>query len=134
MAEVRIWRSLLFIPANSWKMLNKAGVEMEDGVLIDLEDACPVQERETGRVFARDIAPILKVKGIDVLVRVNSLPTGATADDLKIVVTEHLDAVMLPKAESREDIVNLTKMLEKEEKAKKLKRKINIPCWSHPKV
>jgi citrate lyase subunit beta/citryl-CoA lyase len=134
MAEVRIWRSLLFIPANSWKMLNKAGVEMEDGVLIDLEDACPVQERETGRVFARDIAPILKVKGIDVLVRVNSLPTGATADDLKIVVTEHLDAVMLPKAESREDIVNLTKMLEKEEKAKKLKRKINIlPLLESPK-
>lgn len=134
MADVRIWRSLLFIPANSWKMLNKAALEMEDGVLIDIEDACPVPERETGRVFARDIAPVLKAKGIDVLVRVNSLPTGVTADDLKIVVTEHLDAIMLPKTESKEDIIAVAKMLAKEEKAKKLKKKIGIlPLLESPK-
>lgn len=134
MADVRIWRSLLFIPANSWKMLNKAALEMEDGVLIDIEDACPVPERETGRVFARDIAPVLKAKGIDVLVRVNSLPTGVTADDLKIVVTEHLDAIMLPKSESKEDIIAVAKMLAKEEKAKKLKKKIGIlPLLESPK-
>ena len=95
MADVRIWRSLLFIPANNWKMLNKAATEMEDGVLIDLEDACPVGERETGRVFAKDIIPLLKTRGIDALVRVNSLSTGATADDLSVVVREGLDGVML---------------------------------------
>jgi len=134
MADVRIWRSLLFIPANSWKMLNKAALEMEDGVLIDIEDACPVPERETGRVFARDIAPVLKAKGIDVLVRVNSLSTGVTADDLEIVVTEHLDAIMLPKTESKEDIIAVAKMLAKEEKAKKLKKKIGIlPLLESPK-
>ncbi|MBU2008205.1 CoA ester lyase [Patescibacteria group bacterium] len=115
-------------------MLNKAALEMEDGVLIDIEDACPVPERETGRVFARDIAPVLKAKGIDVLVRVNSLPTGVTADDLKIVVTEHLDAIMLPKTESKEDIIAVAKMLAKEEKAKKLKKKIGIlPLLESPK-
>jgi len=134
MADVKIWRSLLFIPANSWKMLNKAALEMEDGVLIDIEDACPVAERETGRVFARDIAPVLKAKGIDVLIRVNSLPTGVTADDLKIVVSEHLDAIMLPKAESKEDVIAVSKMLAKEEKAKKLKKKIGIlPLLESPK-
>jgi citrate lyase subunit beta / citryl-CoA lyase len=134
MADVKIWRSLLFIPANSWKMLNKAALEMEDGVLIDIEDACPVAERETGRVFARDIAPVLKAKGIDVLVRVNSIPTGVTADDLKIVVSKHLDAIMLPKAESKEDILAVEKMLAKEEKARKLKKKIGIlPLLESPK-
>ena len=134
MADVKIWRSLLFIPANSWKMLNKAALEMEDGVLIDIEDACPVAERETGRVFARDIAPVLKAKGIDVLVRVNSIPTGVTADDLKIVVSDHLDAIMLPKSESKEDILAVEKMLAKEEKARKLKKKIGIlPLLESPK-
>jgi citrate lyase subunit beta/citryl-CoA lyase len=75
MTAVRIWRSLLFVPANNWKMLNKATSEMQDAVLVDLEDACPPAEKETGRIFARDIVPAFKAKGIDTLVRVNSLQT-----------------------------------------------------------
>ena len=112
MDEFRFWRSLLFVPANNWKMLNKAATEDEDGVLIDLEDACPVAERETGRVFARDIAAMLKQSGIDVLVRVNALSTGATEQDLSIVLSEYIDGIMLPKAETAEDIVNLVQLLD----------------------
>ncbi|MCK4785860.1 MAG: CoA ester lyase [Desulfobacteraceae bacterium] len=134
MADIRIWRSLLFIPANSWKMLNKAATEMEDGVIIDLEDACPVAERETGRIFARDITPILKTKEINVLVRVNSLPTGATADDLRRVVTEGLDGIMLPKSESKEDILTLAELLDREEERKGIKYRIKIlPLIESPK-
>ena len=134
MAEIRIWRSLLFIPANNWKMLNKAATEMEDAVLIDLEDACPVAERETGRIFARDIAPALKSKGIDVLARINSLSSGVTAEDLKIIVTKNLDGIMLPKAETREDIRRVSILLSREEKKKKLKRKIAIlPLLESPR-
>ena len=65
MSAARIWRSLLFVPANNLKMLNKATSEMQDAVLIDLEDACPPAEKETGRIFARDIVPAFKAKGID---------------------------------------------------------------------
>jgi citrate lyase subunit beta/citryl-CoA lyase len=134
MAEAKIWRSLLFIPANNWKMLNKAATEMEDGVLMDLEDACPVAERETGRIFSRDITPLLRKKGIDVLVRVNSLQTGVTAEDLKIVATEDLDGIMLPKAESRENILEVAELLAQQEKEKKIKRKISIvPLVESPK-
>ena len=134
MTQIRIWRSLLFIPANSWKMLIKAATEMEDGVIIDLEDACPVAERETGRIFARDITPVLRAKGVDVLVRVNSLSTGVTTDDLSIVVTQGLDGVMLPKAESKEDILQLVELLEKEEREKEIKNMISIlPLLESPK-
>jgi len=134
MNEVKVWRSLLFIPANNWKMLNKAATELEDGVLIDLEDACPMAERETGRVFARDITPILKSNGVDVLVRVNSLETGATADDLKIVVTDQLDGIMLPKSETREDILQISALLDEIEKEKGIDKKIPVvPLIESPK-
>ena len=134
MNDVRVWRSLLFIPANNWKMLNKAATELEDGVLIDLEDACPVAERETGRVFARDVTPILKASGVDVLVRVNSLETGATADDLKVVVTDQLDGIMLPKSETREDILEISALLDEIEKEKGIDRKIPLlPLLESPK-
>lgn len=131
---VKIWRSLLFIPGNNWKMLNKSATESEDGVIVDLEDACPVADRETGRVFARDIAAHLKKKGIDVLVRVNSLQTGATADDLRVVVTEGLDAVMLPKAESRENVLELSELLLREEQEKGIPGKIAVvPLLESPR-
>jgi len=134
MAEVLMWRSLLFVPANSWKMLNKASTGMEDGVIIDLEDACPVPERETGRIFARDITPLLKKKGVDVLVRVNSFSSGVTADDLTIVVNEGLDGIMLPKAESKEEILELDELLGKEEKEKGIQCQIGIlPLLESPK-
>ncbi|MFH1351392.1 MAG: CoA ester lyase [Pseudomonadota bacterium] len=134
MDRFRIWRSLLFVPANSWKMLNKAATEMEDGVLMDLEDACPPAEREKGRVFARDIIPILKAKGVDVLVRVNALSTGVTTEDLRVVVREGLDGIMLPKTESKEDIIHLAELLKREEEQKEITGKLAIlPLIESPK-
>ncbi len=132
--ECRIWRSLLFIPANNWKMLNKASTEMEDGVIIDLEDSCPSAEREMGRIFARDIIPSLKAQGIDVFVRVNPFSAGVTADDLGIVAIKELDGIMLPKSESTEDIKALEELLQAEEKKKGIKNKIGIlPLLESPK-
>jgi len=116
-----VWRSMLFIPANSWRMIMRATGEMQDAIILDLEDAVPIAEKETARVFARDGIPILKSKGIDVFVRVNSLGTGMTQEDLKYVVGKGLDGIMLPKSEKREEIVKLDRLLRKEEEKKKLK-------------
>jgi citrate lyase subunit beta/citryl-CoA lyase len=115
------WRSMLFIPANSWRMIMRATTEMQDAVILDLEDAVPVAEKETARVFARDSVPILKSKGIDVFVRVNSLGTGLTEEDLRFVVVKGLHGIMLPKSETKQAIVKLDRLLGKEEMNKKLK-------------
>lgn len=116
-----VWRSMLFIPANSWRMIMRATTEMQDAIILDLEDAVPVAEKETARVFARDGVPILKSKGIDVFVRVNSLGTGLTEEDLRFVVVKGLDGIMLPKSETKEAIAKLDRLLKKEEMKKKLK-------------
>lgn len=135
MADTRIWRSLLFVPANSWKMMNKAATEQQDAVIIDLEDACPIAEKETGRIFARDIAPVFKSHGVDMLVRVNSLQTpGLTAQDIEIIVREELDGIMLPKAESKQDIETVARLLAEAEEKKKIKKEIVIlPLLESPK-
>ena len=72
----RILRTMLFVPANSWRMITTSATEAGDAVILDLEDACPIAEKETARVFARDSISMLKEKGIDVFVRVNSFDTG----------------------------------------------------------
>ena len=114
----RILRSLLFVPANSWRMINTATTEGGDAVILDLEDACPMAEKETGRVFARDSISMLKEKGMDVFVRVNSFDTGLTEEDIRYVVVPGLDGIMLPKSESRGDILMLDQLLGMEEEKK----------------
>jgi citrate lyase subunit beta/citryl-CoA lyase len=103
-------------------MIMKATTEMQDAIILDLEDAVPIAEKETARVFARDSVPLLKSKGIDVLVRVNSLATGFTEEDLSYVVVEGVTGIMLPKSEMKDEIVELDRLLKKEEVKKKLKR------------
>lgn len=119
--DMGVWRSMLFIPASSWRMIMRAGGELQDAIILDLEDAVPVAEKETARIFARDGAPILKSKGVDVFVRVNSLATGFTQEDLRYVVAEGVDGIVLPKTETREEVVRLGRMLKKEEERKKLR-------------
>jgi citrate lyase subunit beta/citryl-CoA lyase len=111
---------MLFVPANSWRMITTAATEAGDAVILDLEDACPIAEKETGRVFTRDSIAMLKGKGLDVYARVNALETGWTELDLGYVVTPGLDGVMLPKSESREDMTRLDALLREEEKQKGL--------------
>jgi citrate lyase subunit beta/citryl-CoA lyase len=101
-------------------MITTAATEGGDAVILDVEDACPMAEKETGRIFARDSIPMLKEKGMDVFVRVNSFDTGLTEEDIDYVVVKGLDCVMLPKTESKEDIFKLDQLLNVEEEKKGL--------------
>ena len=116
----RILRSMLYIPANSWRMITRAMSEFEDAVILDLEDAVPIGEKETGRIFARDAIPMLKIAEIDAFVRVNSMGTGLTEEDISYVIVKGLDGVMLPKTETKEDVIKLDQLLGEEEKRKGL--------------
>ena len=126
---------MLFVPANSWRMITTAATEGGDAVILDLEDACPVAEKETGRIFARDSIPMLEEKGIDVFVRVNSFDTGLTEKDIDYVVVKGLDGVILPKAESKEDIFRLDQLLkvEEEKKGLPLNSVIILPLLESPR-
>ncbi|MGQ9653818.1 MAG: HpcH/HpaI aldolase/citrate lyase family protein [Thermodesulfobacteriota bacterium] len=113
-------RSMLYVPANSWRMINNCLNEGADAVILDLEDGCPMGEKETARVFARDAMPIIREQGLHVFVRVNSLDTRMTAQDLAYVVTQGLEGIVLPKTETAEEIRTLDAMLAKREEAKGL--------------
>jgi len=102
---------MLYVPANSWRMLSNGLLGREDAVILDLEDAVPVGEKETARIFARDAIPAYKEAGIDVYVRVNSISTGLTQEDVSTVMSEGLDGIVLSKTETTEDIDHLAGFL-----------------------
>ncbi len=102
-------RSLLFVPADSPKKLDKAMTSGADALIVDLEDSVALdaktRARESAAAFLREVGaqghrPYL-------LVRVNSLQTGLTDADLDAVIAAKPDAVMLPKAEGGGSIAHL---------------------------
>ena len=116
-------RSMLYFPANSVRMVVKAATLPGDAVIFDLEDAVSLDDKETARILARDYVSLIKSRGKQTFVRLNSIGTGLTTEDLKSVVVKGLDGVILAKTESKSDVVRLTKVLNLVEKRSSLKAK-----------
>ncbi|MDH5815219.1 MAG: CoA ester lyase [Candidatus Nezhaarchaeota archaeon] len=114
-------RSLLFVPGNNWRLIESAKKMIEaDAIILDMEDAVPIDDKETARWFIRDAIKELKNAGHFIVIRVNSISSNLLEEDLKFVVQEGVDAIMLPKTESKEDIMKLEEMLKREEELKGL--------------
>src|SRR6516165_139478 len=101
-------RSLLFVPADSARKLDKAMTSGADAVIVDLEDSIALdgkaRARESAAAFLKEVIPATARPTI--LVRVNGLQTGLTDADLDAIAPGKPDAIMLPKAEGGAAIVH----------------------------
>jgi citrate lyase subunit beta/citryl-CoA lyase len=95
-------RSLLFVPATSERKIDRAFASAADGVIVDLEDAVAVAEKPAAR---RALAAILAVpRRLPVYVRVNATGTPFCYQDLLAATAAGVAGVVLPKAESAEEM------------------------------
>lgn len=103
-------RSLLFVPGDSERKMQKAVASAADLVLIDLEDAVAEPTKPAARTLVRaflDTLPEAKRPWV----RINGLDTGHTLADLAAVVGGRPGGVMLPKVRSRADLERLDNYL-----------------------
>lgn len=107
-------RSLLFVPANDERKLAKALGSGADVLLIDLEDSVAPEAKPAARTIAAAflVAHIGAVDRPRLYVRVNDLESGLTADDLSAILPSRPDGIMLPKANSGEDVSALARMMD----------------------
>lgn len=101
-------RSLLFVPADSPKKLEKALTSGADALIVDLEDSIALdgkkQARDSAAAFLHEA--LCAARRPIILVRVNGLRTGLIDDDLDAVVPARPDGIMLPKAEGGASVVH----------------------------
>ena len=99
-------RSWLFVPADSDKKVAKAIASDADAIIFDLEDSV-VPDRKAA---ARDLLKGLGARsgGPRWWVRINPLGSDAHKDDLDLIGISDIEGIVLPKAESGGDIVQLS--------------------------
>ena len=96
-------RSYLFVPGNRPDRYDKACSTRAGAVIIDLEDAVAAAEKNA----ARDaLAGWLGVER-PVMVRVNAAGSAWFDDDLRACASEAVAAIVLPKAESADEIAQV---------------------------
>ncbi|WP_293867586.1 CoA ester lyase [uncultured Alsobacter sp.] len=106
-------RSLLFVPGDSPRKLEKAAGSGADVLLIDLEDSVAPSAKEAARGMVRDAVESLRGQDRRPLlyVRVNALDSGLIEADLDAVMPAHPDGIMLPKSASGVDVQHLAAKL-----------------------
>jgi len=101
-------RSLLFVPADSARKLDKAMSSGADALIVDLEDSIvfdgKARARESAAAFLKNA--MSNAQRPYLMVRVNGLQTGLTDADLDAIAPAKPDAIMLPKAEGGAAIVH----------------------------
>ena len=113
----RLRRSLLYVPGNMPGMLQNIPVFEADVVMIDLEDAVPLAEKDGARILTRTFLQTVAERPQEIYVRINALDTKYALDDLREVLPAVPDGIRLPKADSPDVVEHLDTLLtEYEEK------------------
>jgi citrate lyase beta subunit len=126
---MRLERSMLFVPASRWAMIEKAAASAADAVCIDLEDSVAVDDKAASRANAvrafRELDYAHRLR----MLRINGLDTPFAYRDLIEVVEaagDRLDLIMLPKAGSDRDVAFVDTLLTEIEMNCGLSRRIGI--------
>jgi len=115
-------RVALFAPGLKERVMTKAMESGADAVILDLEDSVPLADKAAARALvAKTIDQAAGRGGPAIWVRVNAAATAFLDDDVQAVARPGLDAIVLPKAETVEEVRRTAAAIERHETARKMK-------------
>jgi len=97
--DLPVWRSLLYVPVNVEKFVDKAHTRGADVLQLDLEDAVPPAEKEKARTLVEKNAARVRRGGADVVVRINQ-PLALAVRDIEHSICPDVDGIAITKADS----------------------------------
>lgn len=103
---------MLYIPGNNPAMLLHGSVYGADSLLLDLEDAVALNQKDAARNLIQQMIKNVDYGNTEVCVRVNHLDTPFGLEDLKAIVPMQPDAIRYPKTETVEELQRLITLVE----------------------
>jgi len=117
----QLFRSLIFVPGNNPRFLEKAKKIQADIVCFDLEDSVPDDEKTSARKLIKNALKSRSEYSSSIFVRINSPLSGKIPSDLKEIVQKGIDGIVIPKVNNVAELKKIQKTLSGLEKSKKLK-------------
>ncbi|HSB56802.1 MAG TPA: CoA ester lyase [Nitrosopumilaceae archaeon] len=117
----RLLRSLIFVPGNNPRFLEKAKTLFGDIVCFDLEDSVPMNEKDSARNLIKEALTKRSEYKAELFVRTNSPLSGLIPDDLRQIVRKGIDGIVIPKVNNVKEFKKIEKLLITLEKKRKLK-------------
>lgn len=109
--ELPLWRSLLFVPANVDRFVDRAHERGADAVILDLEDSIVPEQKAAARACVPAAAAKVRRNGAHVVVRINR-PWRQAIADLEAAVCREVDAIALPKVPNAGHIGAIAEVLD----------------------
>lgn len=123
----RLYRSLLFVPGNNPRFLEKAKTSPADIVCFDLEDSVPEPEKKTARNLIQEALKSRSSYSSSVYVRTNSPASGKIPADLDKIIQKGLDGIVIPKINNSKELEKIIRSITTLEKKRNLKPVLIIP-------
>ena len=118
-AGLPVWRSLLYVPVNVEKYVEKAHTRGADCILLDLEDSVPAAEKDNARKLVAQAAGRVRRGGADVVVRINR-PDALASRDLEASVGPEVNGIAVTKVDDAAHLRRLDEFVAKLEKQRGL--------------
>lgn len=106
--DVTVLRSLLFVPGDSEKKLDRARTVPADALILDLEDAVAPARKDAARAMTRAFVQQHDERSSQLWVRINPLDQTECLADLVAVIAARPDGIVLPKANDPDDVARLS--------------------------
>ncbi len=90
------YKTLLFMPGNNPGMLQSSDILGADGIIIDLEDAVALTEKDAARILVCEYLNTFEPQS-DIFIRVNPLDTPFFYKDLEAIKNLNITGIVLPK-------------------------------------
>lgn len=110
--SIRPRRSVLYMPGANARALEKARTLPADALILDLEDSVAPDAKALAR---QQVVAALRQGGYrhrELIVRINALATPWGPDDLAAIAASGADAVLVPKVQSRDDVLGIVQALQ----------------------
>ncbi len=104
-------RTMLFMPGNNPSMIQNADILGADSIILDLEDAVSLTEKDSARILVREAIKTLNFENVELIVRINPIDTMFAEKDIIAIGKVKPDTILVPKA-TEEDIIKVSEMLD----------------------
>jgi citrate lyase subunit beta/citryl-CoA lyase len=108
--DLPVWRSLLYVPVNVEKFVEKAHTRGADCIQLDLEDSVPAAEKGSARQLVEGAAARVRRGGADVVVRINR-PLSMAVRDLEAAVCANVNGIAVTKVQSADHLKLLDELV-----------------------